>query len=84
MEIRLVEKAAKQLDRIPEPLFSRLKIKIGGLTENPFPSGAKRLVNWPGFRLRVGDYRILYEVDQGNKVIIVYRVAHRRDVYRGQ
>ena len=82
MEIRISEKAAKELDRIPEPVFCKIKEKIQELGQNSQPSGAKRLTTWPGFRIRVGDYRLLYEIDQKHNRIIVYRIRHRKDVYR--
>ena len=82
MEIRISEKAAKELDRIPEPIFSKIKEKIEGLGRNPQPASAKRLTTWPGFRIRVGDYRLLYEIDKKRNKIIIYRIRHRKDVYR--
>jgi len=48
----------------------------------PFPPAAKKLRNRSGYRVRVGDYRILYEVDEGTVVILVVMIGHRRDVYR--
>lgn len=59
--------------------------KIGNLAENPFPSGSKKLKNVAGslFRVRLGDYRIVYHVDQRSHEVEVIRVRHRRDVYRG-
>lgn len=82
MEIRISEKAAKDLDRIPEPIFTKIKEKIENLNRNPQPASAKRLTVWPGFRIRVGDYRLLYEIDQKHNRIIVYRIRHRKDAYR--
>ena len=82
MEIRISEKAARELDRIPEPIFTKIKEKIENLSRNPQPASAKRLTVWPGFRIRVGDYRLLYEIDQKHNRIIVYRIRHRKDVYR--
>ncbi len=82
MEIRISEKAVKELDKLPEPIFSRIKEEIGQLAENIQPTGARRLTAWPGFKIRVGDYRILYGIDQKHNTIIVYRVRHRKDAYR--
>lgn len=82
MEVQLSQKAFKELDRLPEPIFSQIQRKIENLPAKPYPAGIKRLVNWPGFRLRVGDYRVLYEVAPQKKLIIIYRVAHRKDAYR--
>lgn len=82
MEIQISRKVIKELDRIPEPLFSQLRKRVEDLANDLYPNGIKRLVNWPGFRLRVGDYRILYGVDTKKKLIIIYRAAHRKDAYR--
>lgn len=82
MEIQISKKAIKELDKIPEPIFSNLRKKIEALAQNPIPPNSKRLTNWPGYRLRVGDYRVLYEIIDQKKIILVHRVAHRKDVYR--
>lgn len=81
-KLRVSEKAARVLDKLPEPIFGRIKAAIENLAKNPFPSGAKRLAIWPGFRIRVGDYRVLYEADTKKRLIIIYRLGHRKDVYR--
>lgn len=71
------------LRRIPSSTASRIMERIEGLTKNPFPpsivklTGAEKL-----YRLRVGDYRIIYEVDAKAQLVIVHYVRHRRDVYR--
>lgn len=73
----------KDLQSIPRPIVSRILDRIGRLPTDPFPpqsaklQGAERL-----YRLRVGDYRIVYEVDREAVHIIVHYVRHRRDVYR--
>ncbi|MEK7411986.1 MAG: type II toxin-antitoxin system RelE/ParE family toxin [Planctomycetota bacterium] len=56
---------------------------IDALAHNPRPPGAKKLVGGAGeWCIRVGDYRIVYEVHGGRLVVLVVRVAHRREVYR--
>jgi mRNA interferase RelE/StbE len=52
------------------------------LENNPFPAGCKKLKNRDGFRIRVGDYRVLYFADTKSKKIVVGAIGHRRDVYR--
>lgn len=76
-----VDKDLRQIDRDEIP---RLYEAIRALTKDPFPEGKfKKLhgADW-SFRVRVGDYRILYEVDMDTKAILVFRVRHRKDVYR--
>jgi mRNA interferase RelE/StbE len=55
---------------------------IARLAENPRPPGAKKLTAREGYRVRVGDYRILYQVDDEAKMVTIYRVMARGDVYR--
>jgi mRNA interferase RelE/StbE len=61
---------------------ARISEAIDDLATHPRPPGAKRLVGQDGYRLRQGDYRILYTVDDQALAIRVYRIGHRRDIYR--
>lgn len=54
-------------------------VKLG---DNPLPPQSKKLPGSLGYRLRVGDYRVLYELDKLNQVIAIYAVRHRREAYR--
>ncbi len=55
---------------------------IDDLQANPRPPGCKKLVGENGYRVRTGDYRILYAVDDRSRIVRVYRIGHRREVYR--
>ena len=55
---------------------------VTALSDNPRPSGATKLVNRPEWRMRVGNYRVLYRIDDKNKMVTVASISHRRDVYR--
>ena len=74
--------AHRQIRRLPAQTQERVNSVITRLAENPRPPGAKKLTARDGYRVRVGDYRILYQVDDGAKVVIIYRVMSRGDVYR--
>ena len=74
--------AARQLRRLPESVLARIGPHINSLASNPHPVGSKRLKGTVGYRLRVGDYRILYEIHDEILVILIVRVGHRREVYR--
>lgn len=79
-EIEFKPKAIKDLDSLQPDIARRIVEEVGRLVQN-LEGDVKRLTNFtPEYRLRVGDYRVLFEVE-GNRVI-VYRVRHRRDVYR--
>ena len=60
----------------------RIRAAIDGLAENPRPSGAVKLAGRDDYRVRVGDYRIVYAVDGAERLVVVARIAHRREVYR--
>ncbi len=70
--------------RIPKPFKVRLLTAIAALTDTPRPPGCVRLQGPEGFhRIRVGDYRIVYLIEDRVLLICVVRVAHRKDIYRG-
>jgi mRNA interferase RelE/StbE len=75
-------KAARQIQQLQPTQFRRIAERIDALADNPRPRGAKKLSGQDGYRLRVGSYRVLYTIDDTARLITVYRVKHRRDVYR--
>lgn len=80
-EIEFKPRAIRDLEKLSPDVARRIVAKAGGLREN-LSGDVKRLTNHtPEYRLRVGDYRVLFEIE-GPKAI-VYRVKHRRDAYRG-
>lgn len=80
----LIKRSAEQdLRRLPRVLFDRVNERILVLREEPRPSGVRKLVGaLEGWRIRVGDYRILYQIDEAARTVTVVRVKHRREVYR--
>jgi mRNA interferase RelE/StbE len=83
-QIRLTNSAQKDLDKLHGNLWERLRTAIQGLGEEPRPHGYTKLRTDSNlFRVRVGDYRILYEISDSNQSVLVLRVKHRREVYRG-
>ncbi len=75
-------RAQKQIARFPTTVQDRIESSLQALADNPRPPGCLKLQGEEGWRLRVGDYRILYEIDDGKRAVTVLRVAHRGDVYR--
>lgn len=61
---------------------ARVRDSIDALAVEPRPSGVVELAGRDDFRIRVGDYRIVYAVDDAERIVLVARIAHRRDVYR--
>jgi len=74
--------ANRQFRKLPKNLQARLTPHLDALTQNPRPSGIEKLKGEEGYRLRVGDYRVLYEVRDKALLVLVMRVGHRREVYR--
>lgn len=62
-------------------LFEQVKEKILSLREDPRPQGCNQLIRREGYRIRIRDYRVLYEINDEAKIIYIFRVRHRRDVY---
>jgi mRNA interferase RelE/StbE len=77
---RQAERALRR--RIAPENASRVRRALDGLAEDPRPQGSTSLQGRPGYRIRVGDYRIVYEVDDEQRTVTVFQVGHRRDVYR--
>jgi len=81
--VKLSPQAQKDLDGFSGKLLSRFEETILGLYDEPRPHNAKKLSgSGSKWRIRVGDYRVLYEIDDARKIVKVYRIAHRREVYR--
>lgn len=80
-EIEIKPKAIKSLVKISEPFYSAIKKSIYSLSENPRPQGCKKLKGRTGYRIRVGNYRIIYEIFDEILLIDVIDLGHRKDIY---
>jgi mRNA interferase RelE/StbE len=82
-EVYLEKAAENDLKRLPTATFQRIIPQIRALAENPRPSGCRKLAGSKNdWRIRVGDHRVLYEIDEKVKAVRIMRVRHRREVYR--
>jgi mRNA interferase RelE/StbE len=82
-EIRWRSSVKKDLRNLPKQETPRILAAIGQLAEDPFPYGSQKLSNSErAFRIRIGEYRVVYEVLSAPKIVEIHRVRHRRDVYR--
>ena len=82
-DVRLMPSAQKDLDAFSGKLLSKIEDVILGLYKEPRPHQSKKLRGGrSSWRIRMGDYRILYEIDDSHKIVTIYRIAHRREVYR--
>jgi mRNA interferase RelE/StbE len=81
--IQITEAAEKMLKKLDRPVQTRIRQVIDSLAENPRPSGVKKLKDAGAlYRVRVGDYRIVYEIRDRQLVVIIIRIGHRKEVYR--
>ncbi|MGB8658601.1 MAG: type II toxin-antitoxin system RelE/ParE family toxin [Candidatus Zixiibacteriota bacterium] len=78
----ILPRAVKELTVLEATEYRKIKIAILRLADNPRPSGCSKLTGREGWRIRVGDYRVIYEINDFNKEVVVLHVGHRRDVYR--
>ncbi len=81
-EVYLLRRAQNSLSKIRQRDYERLKEAIEELGEEPKPHGSRRLSGREGRRIRVGDYRVIYEIDEVGGEVTVLDVGHRRDIYR--
>jgi mRNA interferase RelE/StbE len=83
-QIKILPTARKELASLPKAIRARIARKIDSLQTNPSPQGVKLLKGKgrEAYRLRVGDYRILYQVKKDILTILVIKIGHRREVYR--
>ncbi|MDB6023523.1 MAG: plasmid stabilization protein [Pedosphaera sp.] len=80
----LLERAAeKDINRLTSEIHDRIMVAIQGLASNPRPPGCRKLVGGKkDWRIRVGDYRVIYEIADEIRIVRVNRVRHRREVFR--
>jgi mRNA interferase RelE/StbE len=73
----------KQLDALSDEVYERIFVKIQHLSENPRPNGVVKLKGYANeYRIRIGEYRVRYEIDDQALVILLLQCRHRRDVYK--
>lgn len=81
-KIFILPQAQKDLNNFQSKIFDRIRNKISLLSQNPHPPGCLKLTANEGYRLRTGNYRILYRIDNKEKVVYIYRIKHRKEVYK--
>lgn len=81
-QIKWKRSATKELRALPKDAVARITDLVSGLSSNPFPPGVRKIVgSTDTYRLRAGDYRVIYTVAASILVIEIIRVGHRKDVY---
>jgi len=81
-QVVVPKSAQKQLDRLPDEIVGRIMDALAGLRDQPRPPGCKKLRGENAWRIRVGDYRVIYEIHDKILQVVVVTIGHRREVYR--
>jgi mRNA interferase RelE/StbE len=80
--ITIMRRAQKELANLPADVYPRVRDALRSLAEQPRPGGCLKLKGREGWRIRVGDYRVLYEINDNKQIVNVVHIGHRRDVYQ--
>jgi mRNA interferase RelE/StbE len=82
-QIKILSKARRSIKKLPKSIQNELKNTIRSLAENPRPLGVKKLAgNYNLYRVRLGDYRVIYEIQDEVLLIIIVLAGHRKEIYR--
>lgn len=82
-DIVLKRSAVKDIRRIPSSILHSIQERIAALATDPFPQNAEPIEGYPDYyRIRIGHYRVIYDVTVTVRIITIVRVGHRKDVYR--
>ena len=72
----------RELDRLPDDVVKRILARLSRLEANPRPADVKKLKGRDAWRIRVGDYRVIFEIHERELQVLVITVGHRREIYR--
>ena len=81
-KIEIKKSAVKELEAIPDKELKRIVKRIQNLSDDPRPPGCIKLSDKERYRIRVGNYRILYSIDDDILIVYVVKIGHRREIYR--
>jgi mRNA interferase RelE/StbE len=80
--VEISRRAAKAVSSLDKALRRKILAAIEGLSGNPRPVGCKKLAGQEAWRIRVGDYRVVYEIHDQTLLVLVVDIGHRREIYR--
>lgn len=81
-ELFILRQAQKELAQLPSRTYETVRDAVQRLANQPRPEGCRKLRGREGWRIRVGKYRVIYEIDDPQGMVTVLHIGHRRDVYR--
>lgn len=80
--LEITSSAEKELKRYPPKFQDRIFSRMLALGENPRPRGFIKLFGSNNFRIRIGDYRVIYSIDDSRRIVKILDIGHRKDIYR--
>jgi mRNA interferase RelE/StbE len=81
--LKILPRAEKQLLKLNSPHYESVRTKVYALREQPRPAGCLKLRGHDGWRIRAGDYRVIYQIDDTTKLVTVLKIGHRSEAYEG-
>jgi mRNA interferase RelE/StbE len=81
-DLRVKESAKKELRKVAGKDLRRIVARMEGLSTNPRPAGGEKLAGEIGYRVRQGDYRVTYTIDDENQIVEIAKIGQRREIYR--
>ncbi|MBA3312083.1 MAG: type II toxin-antitoxin system RelE/ParE family toxin [Planctomycetaceae bacterium] len=81
-QVQILRRAQRDLARLPKQEYEQVRDAIQALGDDPRPSGCKKLTGREGWRIRIGPFRVIYEIEDVIRVVTVLDIGHRRDIYR--
>ncbi len=80
--LRVKKSAEKELRALPKPVLERVVRRIGALAGNPRPRGCRKLSGEERYRIRQGNWRVVYGIDEQRRLVEIVKIGHRKDIYR--
>lgn len=80
-QVQISNRAAKALEKLPDDVYERVKEVITELGTNPRPHGCKKLKGRSGYRIRMDDHRVVYEIEDDKLLVLMLDVEHCREIY---
>ena len=77
----ILRRAQKELANLDKSEYERVRDATALLAKNPRPNNCKKLVGREGWRIRIGNYRVIYEIDDLKQTVTILHIGHRRDIY---
>ena len=81
-KIEIKKSAAKELSKLPKKELTKIVEKIQSLSDEPRPDGCKKLSGDEKYRIRIGNYRVLYSIEDDILIVYVVKVGHRKEIYK--